>query len=283
MRRPRTTALGLVFLFSIIAFLPLPARASSVTPMTVQTLSDLSGQVIVGRVASIRSYWADHPRRIESEIRFETVEYLKGRLANSSDAFTLMVPGGKVGDMQMQIADAPSFAAGEKWVLFLLPTYKTYPVAGLHQGAFKITTDAEGIERVYLPEGEPVSGIDANGLLKTTTPASSKASVRLLNADRVQVRDAQTENREAQPAVSLEDFRREIAPILRASRDHHLVEPAGKRVLVEYTPVPFRAADGSNVSATPHRNEAELREGLAKEATNVPPRKTGPLAPEARP
>lgn len=284
MRRPRPIVVGLSLFFIFAVALPSPfASAGSVTPMTVRTLSDLSGQVIVGRVTSVRSYWADHPKRIESEVRFETVEYLKGRLAHSTETFTLVVPGGKVGEMQMQIADAPRFAIGEKWMLFLLPTYKTFPVAGLHQGAFKITIDGAGIERVYLPEGEPVNGIDADGWLKTANVTAPNASARLLNADHVQIRDAYPEDRTAQPAVRLDEFRREIAPILRASRDHHLIEPAGKRVFVEYTPVPFRAAGGAVVPATPSRSQLKLREGLAKEAPNVPPRKAGLVQPEARP
>lgn len=284
MRRPRPAASGLFFLFTVITIIlqPPSTLASSVAPMTVQTLSDLSGQVIVGRVATVRSYWADHPRRIESEVRFEAVEYLKGRLAASTDAFTIIVPGGKVGQMQLQIADAPSFAAGEKWVLFLLPTYKTYPVAGLHQGAFRITTDAAGVERIYLPEGQPVLGVGADGFLKVNKAATSPASTRLVEADRVNVRSALTPETEAASALSFEDFHREIAPILQSSRDHRLTEPAGKRVPAVYTAVPFRTAAGEVVPATPSRNNAGHRGGLAEEATNVPPRKAVPVGPEAR-
>ena len=47
------------------------------------------------------------------------------------------------------MASAPAFAAGEKWILFLLPTYKTFPVVGLSHGAFRVPTDTDGVERVF--------------------------------------------------------------------------------------------------------------------------------------
>ena len=259
------------------------ASASTVSPMTVQTLSDHAGQVIVGRVASIRSYWADNPRRIESEIHLETVEYFKGRLADSTGSFTLIVPGGKVGEMQMQIADAPTFAVGEKWVLFLLPTYKTFPVVGLHQGAFRVEADAAGVERIYLPEHDAVIGIAPDGLLKSNKNDAHQPMTRMVGANDVQVRPVQNQTDSAQPAISLQDFRRQLSPILDASRNHPLTEPAGKRVPVAYTPSPFRTAAQGNPPAT-RTNGSGLRGNSAPEATNQPKReqpKDGPT--EGRP
>jgi hypothetical protein len=241
--------------------------------MTVQTLSDFAGQVIVGRVASVRSYWAENPRRIESEVRLENVEYFKGRLANSTASFTLIVPGGKVGEMQLQIADAPNFAVGEKWVLFLLPTYKTFPVVGLHQGAFRIEADAAGVERVYLSEHDAVLGVAPDGFVKSGKADSHQPQSRQVGANGVQVRPVHDDSNSAQAAISLQDFLQQLSPVLAASRDHQLTEPAGKRVPVVYTPSPLRTSAAGNPPATRTGDHPRLLDRSAPEATNQPRRR----------
>ena len=279
----RNAGLLVIALFCLAVLLPVPnASASTVSPMTVETLSDLAGQVIVGRVASVRSYWADNPRRIESEVRLESVEYFKGRLADSTETFTLIVPGGKVGEMQMLIADAPTFAVGEKWVLFLLPTYKTFPVVGLHQGAFRVEVDAAGVERVYLPEHEAVIGIAPDGFLKSNKNDAHQPLTRVVGANGVQVRPVGNDTNSAQPAISLQDFRQQLMPLLEASRNHQLTEPAGKRVSVTYTPSPLRTAADGNPPAT-RTSGAGLREDSAPEATNQPKREPQAESTEDRP
>lgn len=177
------------------------AIASSVVPMSVATMADHAGQVITGDVVALRSYWIDEPRRIETEVTFAGVTYLKGAPADADGTFTLRVPGGTIGDLQMRIEGAPRFAAGETWLLFLLPTYKTFPVVGIDQGAYRVVHDADGVDRVHrggLPDGEP------------------------------------------QPALSYAQFAGQIAPILDASRDHGLTEPAGRPAPVRHEAVPLR-------------------------------------------
>lgn len=216
-----------------------PARAGNVVPMSVEALADLAGQVIVGRVATVRSYWADAPRRIESEITFAEVTYLKGALATSGDTFSLVLPGGTVGETTMRIGCAPVFAVGEKWVLFLLPTYQTFPVVGMTQGAFRVVADGLGVERVFDAEAAPLAGVGADGLIRATGSQAPAAS-RLREAHRVSLVPQGVIASEGQ-AVSLADFVKQLQPILATSRDHQLEQPAGRRELVSYTAVPLRA------------------------------------------
>lgn len=230
------------FVFVIIAAqsgFAAQARAGNVVPLSAEALADLAGQVIVGRVAAVRSYWADEPRRIESEITFAEVTYLKGALATSGDTFALVVPGGTVGETSMRLGCAPVFAVGEKWGLFLLPTYKTFPVVGLTQGAFRVLTDGSGVDRVFDAEAKPLRGVGADGLIRGASP-HGPAEGRLRDAHRVQLLPQGVLASEAQ-TVSLADFVKQLRPILDASRDYQLEEPAGRREVVSYGPVPFRS------------------------------------------
>ena len=217
------------------------AEASSVMPMALDTLADHSGQVIVGTVTTVRSYWADNPRRIESEITLAEVEYLKGKLPDSRDTFSFIVPGGEVGEIRMTICCAPEFHVGERWILFLLPAYRTFPVVGLYQGAFLIQPDADGIERVvYRRHGqaEPIVGINAGGFVQQQSRRYTRADDHLLAARNVRL--LTPTNATEQQALTYEEFVAQLEPVLEASRDHQLTEPAGRRILVQYRGVPLR-------------------------------------------
>ena len=269
--------LRLVLIGIAVALSGTTARASSVQPMTVETIADHSGQVIEGVVQSVRSYWADNPRRIESEVVFTQVEYLKGALADSTDTFSLTVPGGTVGDMRMQVCCAPEFRVGDKWILCLLPSYKTFPVVGLYQGAFLVSPDADGIERIaYKRHGvaEPIVGVDSDGFLQVAHRHQGKVGPHVIEAHNVRVNngDADVTDAETQPALSRDDFVALLRPVLAASRDHQLAAPAGRRVLVEYRPVPLRM---SSMQRTIDQRRAEDGNPQAV------PRRQLPTVPEA--
>ncbi len=210
------------------------AGASTTAAMPIQSLADHAGQVIVGEVTSVRSYFAGNPRRIDSEITFNNVRYLKGPHPGATRRFRLIVPGGTVGTFQMHISDTPRFEVGETWLLFLLPGYRTYPVVGLSQGAFQIRAG-----RVF--RGDlPVTGLDENGFVQVAQPDTGRhrdlgagpAASGPLRADVGAVPDALTYRR----------FERVLRPILRASRDHKMVRPAGQPLAVRHTPGPLKTA-----------------------------------------
>ncbi|MCP4593008.1 MAG: hypothetical protein GY842_19925 [bacterium] len=220
-----------------------PAAASTVVPMGLPVLSDHSAQVFVGKVSAVRSYWAEGPRRIESEVTFDQVSYLKGALADAGSDFALTVPGGTVGEMQMQVCCTPSFRVGDKWVLFLLPEYRTFPVVGLYQGAFLVRPDDTGAERVYRRRHErlePVVGFDAEGVTLVGGGRSGSVHEHLAGAHHARV--AEVQPRLGDDALTLDEFLARVRPVLAESRAHALTEPAGRRVLVEYTPTQLRAS-----------------------------------------
>ncbi len=213
--------------------IPQTACGSSVAPMPLTTIADSAAQVIQGEVASVRSYWADNPRRIESEVTFKNVGYLKGQHTDSSPTFTLTVPGGTVGQMEMRICCAPTFVPGQQWVLFLLPTYKTFPVVGLYRGAFRIQSDADGIERIFSSDGQPVTGVNKDAMLEIAGCVNHDPHLVVSKAHNVRL-GLNLAAAGSDKAIALDDFIATITPVLNRSKDHQLTHNAGRRILVDY-------------------------------------------------
>lgn len=239
------------------------AQAGTVA-LSLPELANHAGQVIVGTVAGVRPYWADDPRRIESEITLERVEYLKGRLADSTDRFALIVPGGEVDGTRMTVGCAPEFRVGERWILFLLPTYRNHPVVGLHQGAFLVRPDADGVERVmsrHHGAEAAVAEIGADGFVEhVQRAADAREHVRAAHHVRVIAADASEPQ-----SMTYADFVARLAPILAVSREHHLTAPAGRPVFAHYRAVPLRpaptqqGANGADHRPVPRRGQGGAR------------------------
>ncbi len=238
-------------------------RASSVVPMAVSEMADHAAAVVMGRVVSIEPRWAENPRRIESTITFEQVEYLKGTVDDDAATLSLVVPGGEIDGVQMRIGCAPTFEVGGQYLLFVLPQYKTHPVVGLWQGAFRVVEDEAGVARVFDAGGRGVTGIDGEGFVRSAGAAPRSAVAHLHDVENVHVLDAAARGAPA-AAMALGEFVERLRPVLAASRVHPLAGPAGQREAVAYTPTALRRSLGN-----------EARGGAA------PPPPRGPAAQEA--
>ena len=262
---------------AVLALVASTATAGTVVPMNLEALADHAGQVLVGRVMSVRSYWVDSGapgRRIESEVIFEQVEYFKGALGDSTPTFALVVPGGTIGETRMRVCSAPRFAAGDKWVLFLLPTYRTFPVVGLYQGAFLVRTDANGVERVYQVRHETparVVGFDPEGFIQVAGRRRTSPHEHLVGADNA-VLKAEAERTGAAEAVSYQDFVTRVRSAVTHSRDHHLDEPAGRPERVHHRGEPLLQAPADCSAGALDANgrlrilRATVRRGKSKES-----------------
>lgn len=229
-------------------------QAGVTVPMSLETMADHSGQVISGIISEVHSYWADVPRRIESEIILSGVEYHKGSLPQSGDTFKLIVPGGKVGDVAMHIGCAPTFSVGDRWLLFLLPSYKTFPVVGVSQGSFRIRPDNSGIQRVYGNSGAPILAIDEGRIVEGNVASSESTleHVRSRHPGEPEIVEVASPDVKA---MEYGDFVKAIRPVLDRSRSHELNEPAGRRIVFEYTPVPI--IRGGNLGDASHAGLSE--------------------------
>ncbi len=263
--RPAHLGYALVAVCAVAALSP----ASTVEPMNLDTLADLAGQAIVGRVSAVESYWTtDTPRRIESWVTLEQVEYLKGAPADAATTFTLIVPGGQVGDTRMQVCCTPTFTVGDKWVLFLLPQYRTFPVVGLFQGSFLARRDENGVERIHHMRHdrlEPVTGFDDEGFARVESTSDVHAEQRLVGSNGARLKP--TETTTAAPAMALDDFLQQVRPILQQSRAHDLKASAGRPIREPLQARPLVPAAG-----TARTSEPGTVRGAATAAPDAPAR-----------
>jgi len=259
-----------------LSFLMAPlAYAGSVVPMPVSTLADHAGQVIIGEISGVRSYLTGDGRGMESEVIFRNVEYVKGRRPGSTSTFSLVVPGGKVGDREMSLGCAPRLGIGEKWMLFLLPSYKTHPVVGLWQGAFRLRAGEDGVERVFDARGVGVSGIDERGFVRAQTDRT-RPIAQVAASRHVRIKnDGGRFSAEAAP-LRASEFVELLRPVLAASRSHPLTQPAGRRELVQYTPL--GAGTLTTIEDKPPAAENEPAQSVPKLRGPLPTR----VAPASR-
>ena len=254
------------------------AVASQVVPMSLDQLADHSGEVIVGTVSSVESRWRENPRRIESEVTFGAVTFLKGNRAHLNDKFTLTVPGGTVGEFQMRVCCAPGFRTGDKWVLMLLPTYRTYPVVGIYRGALRVIQDDDGVERIHNAAGRSVTGIDMEGHFVLDGQAQRNVAQHLVGERGAHLKSSGERETASQEAMRLGEFIDALTPALAASRQHAMDKPAGSPVRADLRPVPLklspmgRTADRREDTADrdlpkPARADVDSRKAEKREAT----------------
>jgi hypothetical protein len=137
-----------IILICVLA-IGVPLSAITVKPLSFAELVDGSTAVVHGRVSEVRGQWTADRHRIDSLVTIEVIDYLKGSLG---DHVTVRVPGGQVGGMVNVIPGAPTFADGDRVVLFLKAEGPSIPVlTGTTQGVYRVTTDPRSGGLVVVP------------------------------------------------------------------------------------------------------------------------------------
>ncbi len=115
--RHRPTPALLISTFACAVLLAFPAIASAMlVEMDVEELADVASDVVVGQVVSVRTV-ADPDEDIVTEVVIRADRSLKGS-DSGRRTVTLRVPGGSLGDDAVVVPNAPSFAPGERVVVF---------------------------------------------------------------------------------------------------------------------------------------------------------------------
>jgi len=144
---------------SLVVLLALPETAQSwMLKLSLQTLSEGADSIIVGTVVEQNSYWNAAHSNIYTAVAIAAEERLKG--VDVQERFTVIVPGGKVGDSAQWVEDAAELKQGERLVIFLRqldskdlpgmlaegqqPAMPQYKVFGDYQGKFAINDGQVG-------------------------------------------------------------------------------------------------------------------------------------------
>lgn len=121
------------------------AQAATVERLTLGRLAELSERVFVGTVTAQASRLSTSPRQVWTDTTFRVEQVLKG--AKDTAPFTLTLLGGEAGEgadhLRQVVHGYPTFAVGERVVLFLERTPRGFVVTGLAQGKFSVVDDAK--------------------------------------------------------------------------------------------------------------------------------------------
>jgi hypothetical protein len=136
-RRPAIVRL-VVAVACLLATAPV-AMASLVQALGLAELTWEADRVVVGDVLSVRAAWDSEHRNIHTTIEIGVHEIWKGA-PPTGGRVTIRQLGGTVGEIEMTVLGMPTFAEGERALLFL----KRSQVAGMAQGKRNLRWESSG-------------------------------------------------------------------------------------------------------------------------------------------
>jgi hypothetical protein len=166
------------------------APGTVMVPLSLDQMTSLSDDVVLGRVLYSFSYWTGDRSAIVTETHIAVDRYLKSvdPTHPESPYVTVRQPGGIVGGYGMRTAAAGTFDDNE-WVVVFLKQSESglHQLVGLGQGKFSIVSDPEG---------------------KATVVGSSKAISSVLSTSPEPASPSLEE--EGKNTISLEKFERRV-------------------------------------------------------------------------
>jgi hypothetical protein len=160
----RSVALGLAALL-----VPSLAAGSLVQALDLAELTARAERIVVAQVVSAESEWDSSHRTIHTRIAIKVEEAWKGSIA-PDQRLVIVQPGGTVGDIEMRVHGMPTFAPGEKAVLFLAGQGAPR-VVGMSQGKRPLSWD--GAAKRWVAEAAEHSAVvrrDSQGQLQPALP-----------------------------------------------------------------------------------------------------------------
>lgn len=159
-RRFRQGFLVLVALIALVCFSP-DARATSVMPPDFATLVSHAEVIFRGQVTALQSEWigTGSERTIVTYVSFQVLKTLKG---HPPSTYTLRFLGGTVGGQTLKVSGAPTFAVGDRTLLFVEHNGQQFiPLVGIMHGYFRLQADPKtGAEMVLKHDGTPLKSVD---------------------------------------------------------------------------------------------------------------------------
>ena len=154
---------------SLFLFLLPHAVATTVVPMSVEKLTEISSHVVEAHATKSWSAWNAQHTMISTYTEFAVDHWLKG---SGENAITVKQPGGSAEGYTQQVAGVHPWSAGESAVLFLQRSPSndnTFTVSGLMQGNFRVRHLASGA--AVADNGVPASTTQAAEDVQSFNPA----------------------------------------------------------------------------------------------------------------
>ena len=157
------TALGVL---GVILYCGIPAGATTYELVTFDDLVTRADVIFVGEVTDVRPYpiQTRDGTIIKTRVIFRVWDPIFGT-TSALEAFDFF--GGEWGDVGMAIAEMPTFAIGERRVVFARRERSINPIVGFTQGLLQIRRDTGGVDRVLTLEGAPIASAESIGAPQT--------------------------------------------------------------------------------------------------------------------
>jgi hypothetical protein len=121
----------------------LPTAASTFLAMSQEELVAESAAVVVGRVLSVQSFWNDEGTAILTEAAVQVEETVVGR---SATVVLVRTFGGEVDGLRIEAHGFPTFAKGQRLLLFLRGAEAQAEVVGYRLGEYRVLTRSDGVD-----------------------------------------------------------------------------------------------------------------------------------------
>ena len=176
MRSHPILATGLSAALAVVA-VTLPASAMVVVERDFADLVARAEQIVVGTVTEVRD--ADDPAGAPAT--YVTLSELRVVKGGARDTLTLRFYGGTSGSVAVHIPDMPTFAVGDRAVLFIAGNGRDVcPLVGVWQGRFRVRFDStRGVDVVETDDRTPVLGVAGRKLLRGARATDASAAVSL--------------------------------------------------------------------------------------------------------
>jgi hypothetical protein len=151
-----------------------PAVASMVLAMELPELTARAERIVVADVTTVRSAWDKRHERILTTIEIQVAEVWKGQVP-AGGRLTIVQPGGSADGIEMRVHGLPSFAPGERAVLFLRGAV-AQPVALVGMGQGKRGLSFEPVNKRWVVDGGDRSAavtIDPRGRAVDAPPVAT--------------------------------------------------------------------------------------------------------------
>lgn len=125
-------------LLATLVLIQFPAANAILAEVTIPELVQMADYIVEAEALSTSSSWSDDRSQIFTTVQLRNQKSYAGHLIDSS-LITVLLPGGIVGDVAMDVEHTPNFKVGEKVIVFLTATGGSrYRVSGWEAGKFTV-------------------------------------------------------------------------------------------------------------------------------------------------
>lgn len=155
--------------------LTISVSATTYLPVTFNDLVTRADVVFVGEVTDVRPFPLQ--TRDGTIIKTRVIFRVSDALLGTTSALEILeFLGGELNGIRMVVAEMPTFAIGDRRVVFARRERSINPIVGFTQGLLTIRRDQTGVDRVFTLDGYPLARLESIGTLRN---AGTDAAMRL--------------------------------------------------------------------------------------------------------